>query len=499
MVCLRHWVEHRDHAAGMRRLDHVRLEAVIGGDGLTHAIGCYVPVRANRGDPRSVRSRGLSYTRPSSPSAHRVSLKRDTSYDLVSALVGPVRMGGLTLSLLPLIPDGLRSAGVVLGIVGVLGGILAGSVTILREAAIARDAFAKAILPERTLRRRALSKTFREFASESKGSGEALYAELAFGVSKDRRLLDLASKVRPGQPIPNLLLASVHYLLLEGAEHPLREFFADIVESPSSAEGAYPVFRAFCLSHEATLGKLLAERLVQTNEVRRSAMFLPAFGIVSRESGGKPLALIELGASAGLNLLCDQYGFNYGGGVTFGDPTSPVQLHCETRGERKPPLPDRPLRIASRIGVDLSPVDLRDPDALLWLLALVRPTETWRRELLRAAGGVMLQHPVNVVKGDAVASLGTLLQSAPPDTAVCVFHSYFVNQIGEEGRNRLSAALQQAGRDRDLYHVSLEYAWPENRDQLELEHVKDGAPSKRVLAVCDNRGAWLEWLREGLN
>ncbi len=365
---------------------------------------------------------------------------------------------------------------------------------IRRKWSLARDAAAGAILPSRVRRARRLSQAFVEYADEAARGGEPLYAALSTAISGDREMLGLANRARIGQPVPNLLFASVHYLLLKGAQDALREYYPNLAESPLPSEDAFQAFRAFCLAHREAVQALLRDRLVQTNEVRRSAMLVPAFEVVARTHGRTPLALVELGASAGLNLLWDRYAFDYGGGRTCGRPGSSVRIACEPRGGLFPPLPSEPLRVAFRLGVDLNPVDLRDPDAILWLQALTRPSETGRRELLEEAAALARDNPPKVVRGDAIGSLEPVLSEAPPETVLCVFHSYFANQIGEPNRRRLAEALRAFSKRRDVERISLEYGWTEKRDLLELESLCQGTGTSRVLAACDNRGAWIEWL-----
>ena len=107
---------------------------------------------------------------------------------------------------------------------------------------------------------------------------------------------------------------------------------------------------------------------MQTNEVRRCCYLLPAVTLAARLAAPAPLALIEAGASAGLNLGLDGYAYDYGTGTITGDPRSPLTLHCELRGGTPPPLALPAPDIAWRAGIDLSPLD---PDDAAWLRALV--------------------------------------------------------------------------------------------------------------------------------
>jgi hypothetical protein len=99
------------------------------------------------------------------------------------------------------------------------------------------------------------------------------------------------------------------------------------------------------------------DRAPQTNEIRRSAALLPALWWVLGQVGERPVALSELGASAGLNLLLDRFGIQTPQGLA-GPADSTVQLRPEWRGT---PPAARPLNVVDRAGVDLHPIDVRAP------------------------------------------------------------------------------------------------------------------------------------------
>jgi hypothetical protein len=136
-----------------------------------------------------------------------------------------------------------------------------------------------------------------------------------------------------------MLFAAVWYLLLRGIQDELVEFYPNLTTKPRPCEEAYPSFRAFCLKHTDEIIRLVTTYGVQNNEVGRCADLLLVFDRVARLGGGKPLAMIELGPSAGLNMLWDRYGYDYGERGYVGNRESPVQLHCEPRGDILPPLP----------------------------------------------------------------------------------------------------------------------------------------------------------------
>jgi hypothetical protein len=173
----------------------------------------------------------------------------------------------------------------------------------------------------------ALAQRFMRFAEQECGDYAPFYAHLARGIAHDPELLAIAAHTRSGQQAPNLLLAAVHDLLLRGADHALAAFYPSVAHLAAVPPGdPLPAFRAFCRDHRAALIDLVSTRLVQTNEPQRCTVLLPAFSMVARLASGRPLALIEVGASAGLNLLFDRYGYDYGAGQSAGALQSPIRF-----------------------------------------------------------------------------------------------------------------------------------------------------------------------------
>jgi hypothetical protein len=138
---------------------------------------------------------------------------------------------------------------------------------------------------------------------------------------------------------------------------------------------------------------LVATRHVQTNEIGRCACLLPAFGLVDSQTKGYALSLVEIGASAGLNLLWDCYGYDYGAGRRYGMSNSPVQLTCTLHGNRFPPISPSLPQIALRVGLDLAPIKVDDVEATLWLRALIWPEQRERITLLSHALQLAQQDP----------------------------------------------------------------------------------------------------------
>ncbi len=256
-----------------------------------------------------------------------------------------------------------------------------------------------------------LAYLFRYFGERQCHEDSPFYANLAFQIANDRELLKLASATPRGQWVQNMLFAAVHDLLLQGVQHPLRAYYPTTAASPNPAN-PFPVFRAFCLDYADDIRELLTTRRGQTNEIGRCALLLPAFSAVYQHAGA-PLALIEVGASAGLNLLFDRYSYHYSNGQRYGAQRSPVQLKCELRGPWRPALPEQLPPVTWRVGIDLAPIDLQDRNAVRWLRALIWPDDLSRMRRLEAAIALAARKPPTVWAGDAFERLPEALAAAP--------------------------------------------------------------------------------------
>ena len=341
-----------------------------------------------------------------------------------------------------------------------------------------------------------LAQRFRRFAAlECRGSS-ALYERLSLHIADDPALLALASHCAAGQPAPNLFLAAAHLALLGEPDHPLGAYYASVTDLPEPPDGAFPHFRALCLARRDEIVATVSSRMVQTNEVGRCAALLPAFAIVARRAARPTAEFVEVGASAGLNLLWDRFAYDYGGGVRWGDPDSPVRLACEVRGAPLPTLPAAMPRVVRRVGIDLSPVDVGDAGAVAWLRALIWPEHRHRVAALDGALRIAASEPPTLIAANALDALPDELADADSDAALCVFHTHTLNQFPEEARRRFAAILDAEGARRDLYVVSIERTGAQEDRVgalLSLTAYEQGRKTTRDLGQCDNHGMWLEW------
>ena len=322
-------------------------------------------------------------------------------------------------------------------------------------------------------------------------AGSRLYSRLSAAILEDSELLALAAQAPVGQPPPLLLFGAVHHLLLQGAEHPLARLYPTLNGGHDVGEDPFPLFRDFCLKHLEPIAATIRRRTVQTNEVGRSSALQRGFSVVAARTG-KALALLEIGASAGLNLVGDRYRYSYGPGFEgAGDPFSPVLIECSLQGELRPPGGTAP--IAWRLGIDRNPVDVRDPDQALWLRALVWPDQPGRAEVLLGAIALAKSAPPPLRRGDALDLLEAAAAEAPLDAALCVYSSFTLYQFLPAQRERLEAAVDRVAGSRPVQRLALEW-FPGERNYLDLWALEAGSGTSVRLAAAHEHGGWLEWL-----
>ena len=332
------------------------------------------------------------------------------------------------------------------------------------------------------------------YINTSSGNASPLYAHLCLQIAKDPSVLLLTADADRHTQIPHLLFGAVHYLLISGIQHPLLDYYPDLTASPLPIANIYPHFHDFCMERSEEIRELVNTQRVQTNEIGRCAPLLPAFGLVSQRAGGRPLALVEIGASAGWHLRLDYYHYDYGNAGRVGDSASPVQLTCAVHGEHMPPVPPQIASIAYRVGLDIHPIDVNDENATRWLCALIWPEHSDRIHLLDAALTVARQHPVQIIEGNAVHVLPELLPSLPQDAVVCLYHSYALNQAPRDTREQILDQIREASKQRDLYRLSQEWYNGQSQPHLHMFSYHEGQMHQELLAYCETHGRWVEWL-----
>jgi hypothetical protein len=252
-----------------------------------------------------------------------------------------------------------------------------------------------------------------DFAAYAAGDSPC-FEEWARGVADDPEVLAWLGTLPTIKRQPNLVFAAARW---HGAPAP----------------GPYADLRRVLLGQEPDVRATVMARATQTNEVGRLATLVPVLALVEG-----PLALVEVGASAGLCLFPDRYDYAWPPLGRLRGSGGPV-LTAQASGPL--PLPVRHPEVAWRAGIDLNPLDVTDPDATAWLENLVWPEQDERRERLRAAIDVARQDPPLLVRGDLLDRLPDLLEQAAPHGTPVVLHSAVVAYLDEPDRRRFHALM----------------------------------------------------------
>jgi hypothetical protein len=327
-----------------------------------------------------------------------------------------------------------------------------------------------------------LADEYRRFSAEETAGRSALYTELTRQLAGDRELLAIMCELEPAKRQPNLLLAAVRHL------------YGDFARDG-------PQFRERFFERRDEVLEIIRTHRTQTNEPARCATLLPVLASLPQ-----PLALLEVGTSAGLCLLPDRYAYDYGDGRRVGTPTpgdgdgdgdgngdGPVFACDVTAGT---PLPTALPEVAWRAGLDLAPIDVTDDESVSWLESLVWPGEGDRLALLRGAVAIARADPPRIVGGDLRRDLLALAEQAPPDATLVVFHTAVLGYVWEAADRRgLAETVRTLGA-----------RWIANEPPGLVDLTRPVAPrptgggaflltlDAEPLAWTDPHGAWMQWV-----
>ncbi len=348
---------------------------------------------------------------------------------------------------------------------------------------------------DKPMDRECIARRLRRFGEVECTVQSPLYAVLARHAADDPFIVDLLVCRRAGQPPANILLGAVHLLLLEGGEHPLRDHFPDLVPGPLPPEEAGEKFSDFCRANVSSLAAVLLSRNVAINEVQRCACLVPAFaaGIAWLDGDNGAAHFIEVGSSAGLTLIWDRVGYDFGRGPAGGAAAAPLTLACTVEGPYPLPAAAPLPRALSRIGLDIEPLDLTHDDDVAWLRALIWPEQ--RERVVRFENAVALARaaPTPILRGNALDLLPGLLGGLPAGAPACVYHSFVMAQFDDAMRRDFAAILATASRDRDIIRVAFEHRGGDAAELTVGLYRQGGLIREGTVGEADPHGAWLRW------
>ena len=314
---------------------------------------------------------------------------------------------------------------------------------------------------------------YRTFGENEARGQSPIFEEWALAIAVDAEILSLIDGLPLQKRQPNLVFATARLL--------------------GAPVGGYGDFRAWLLEHWPAVATETQQRMTQTNDPRRCAAIVLALGLIAERIDG-PIALLELGASAGLCLYPDRYSYRYGEGEWLHPATGPSTVRIETEVESLVPVPPSIPEIVWRAGVDLRPLDVLDDDDVRWLETLVWPEQAERLGLIRAAVEIVRHDPPLLVRGNAIDKLDVLVASAPHQATLVVITSAMLVYLPYQERMQLVAALRDSG----AHGISLDAVGV--RPLVDARHPNplprrftlslDGVP----LADVGPHGEFIDWL-----
>ena len=318
---------------------------------------------------------------------------------------------------------------------------------------------------------------YRAFAEVEARGMSACYERWAAGVADDSAVLSLIDRLPAPKRQPNLVFSAARYLGAQVSD--------------------YPQFADWLTAHWDEVEQVCRTHATQTNEPARCATLLPALAAFPG-----PIALVEVGASAGLCLYPDRYSYRYrsagGEELSVLDPASgpsEVVLDCLTTGPV--PIPTTLPQVVWRAGIDLHPLDIRNPADAAWLNALIWPEHEDRRERLRSAALVASREPVELRQGDLVENIDAVVRSAPAGSTVVVFHTAVLAYLDVAARQKFVDLVR-----------GLPVNWVANEGQGVVPGVMEGlrrpptstsdfvlSVDGKAVAFTQPHGRELHWLR----
>lgn len=324
--------------------------------------------------------------------------------------------------------------------------------------------------------------------------GAPIYARvcgaIARGLTRDSRV-GTAILDWPGEPtrdaLPLRFMGGLHALVLAGADEELADLYAGRIDDPAGVEAA--LGRVLIRNDAALLPWL--DGPPQTNEAGRSAALMTGLLEIARRHGPR-IEILEIGSSAGLNLLIDRYRFDLGG-VKVGPADAPVTIKPEWRG---PPPPDVPIDIISVRGCDVAPMDAADPAVGARLGAYVWPEAVERVARLNGAIAMVREKPVDLVRADAADWVEARLAEPQPEGVTRVLmHSVVWQYLPRAVAARIETAMERSGTaataERPLAWVIQE---PDRAVAQQFARVRSwpGDGAWQAVATTHAHGAWID-------
>ncbi len=299
-------------------------------------------------------------------------------------------------------------------------------------------------------RARTLAQVYRRFGEVDAAGTSPLYRRIAVALSESDASLRAIEAAPARRRHPTVILAALHDLALAGRAPALARAYAT-GDGDDAADAAIDTL----LRMTESVVSVAVRRRTRTNETGHGAVLYPAVAEAAHRAGADAVGLVDVGCSAGFDLSVDRVGITYSNGQSLGDLSSPVQQSASIVGAR--PLPTRGMpEVVARIGVDLDPIDVTEPDDARWMRACLPPDQPERIARLDAELTLTAASPPLLVRGNAIEVLPDAFALVPADALPVVITTWALSSLPLESRLRFLHRLDEAATNRRVAWVSAE-------------------------------------------
>lgn len=329
--------------------------------------------------------------------------------------------------------------------------------------------------------------------TECKGNSE-LYYKLSIQIANDNALLKIAASTRPGQPIPNIFFAAIHYLLLKNQEEELGSYYPSI-QKCKKPEIPFDIFKTFCLTNKKEIKQLISTRIVQTNVINRCSYLMPILSKIVGEEN-KPTTIIDIGTSAGLTLNFDKYEYWYDNKKVFGQ--SKVVTKSKIVESATPTIYNI-LHPISKIGIDQNLIDPTNIDEILWLKALVWTDQLERFVAIDEALKLDELKNIKFVRANQVSDFEREILMTDKNQTLIIYATHVLYQFSQSQKDEFYSMLDRIGQVRDFYFLSVESIkqllekYNSKETVIELTKYKDKHKTVTFIAETNGHGNWIKW------
>lgn len=339
-----------------------------------------------------------------------------------------------------------------------------------------------------------LTNLFRIFAERECKGVSTLYANLCLEISQDEDLLRLASKCRERQPIPNLFLGAIHYLLLINQDEELCAYYPSISKKESTGI-PIALVKEFCERRSYEITKIIQTKIVQTNAINRAAYLMPI--ISSQFKSTNPVNIVDIGTSSGLTMNADLYEYDYGDGHRYGK--SSVKINSRFLGDKWPDF-EGIVHVSRKIGIDQHPLDLTLEDNAIWLKALIWPDNLARFERLEAAIDLATTSHIELIQASNSQDFRRVIDQISQQEELLIYHTHVLYQFTQSERKTFRAMINNIGTERNFTYLAVEGSLVFDRQdygqegiKIELTTFQDGAKTTQIIGETDGHANWIRW------